>query len=74
LKQVQYAELLTPRKEGPSYLEVANEAIDAKLFQKPVRLASAASLIRMKELAVAAGEKDRDKHLKDIERLRKHAV
>jgi len=74
LKHMHYAELLTPRKEGPSYSEVAKEAVDAKLFQKPVRLASPASLIRMKQQAVASAEKERDKHLKDIERLRKHAV
>lgn len=74
LKSHYYAELLTPREEGPSYPEVAKEAIDAKLFQEPVRLASPASLIRMKQQAAASAEKERDKHLKDIERLSEHAV
>lgn len=74
LKQHLYAELLTPRADGPSYTEVAETAVDAKLFNIPVRVASPASLIRMKEQAVASAEAQRDKHLKDIERLRKHAV
>jgi hypothetical protein len=74
LKSHYYAELLTPRKEGPNYSEIAKEAVDAKLFQRPVRLASPASLIRMKQQAVASAEKERDKHLKDIERLSKHVI
>lgn len=74
LEHVHYAELLTPRKDGASYSEAANEAVDAKLFQRSVRLASPRSLIRMKGQAVASAEKDRTKHLSDIERLRRHAV
>lgn len=74
LKQHFYAELLTPQVDGPTYAEVAETAIDAKLFSIPVRLASPASLIRMKLQAVASAEAQRDKHLKDIERLSKHAV
>ena len=74
LKSYYYAELLTPRREGPSYAEVAKEAVDVKLFQKSVWVASPASLIRMKQQAVASAEKERDKHLADIERLRKHVV
>ena len=74
LKQHLYAELLTPRAEGPTYSEVATDAVDAKLFNIPVRVASPASLIRMKEQAVASAEAQRDKHSKDIERLKKHAV
>lgn len=74
LKSYYYAELLTPRKEGPSFSEVAEQAVNAKLFQKPVLIASPASLIRMKEQAVASADKERDKHLKDIERLRKYAA
>jgi len=74
LKQHYYAELLTPRKDGPTYSEVAKDAVDAKLFNIPVRLASVASLIRLKKQAVASAEAQRDKHLKDIERLKKHAV
>lgn len=74
LKQHLYAELLTPRVEGPTYAEVAETAIDAKLFNIPIRLASPAMLIRMKQQAVASAEAQRDKHLKDIERLSKHSV
>lgn len=74
LKESHYAELLTPRKEGPSYSEVATESVDAKLFHKPVRLASPSLLIRMKEQAVASAEKDRSKHINDIECLKPHAA
>ncbi|MDD5410488.1 MAG: hypothetical protein PHF31_03600 [Methylobacter sp.] len=74
LKRLYYAELLTPQKDGPTYFEVAKDAVDAKLFNIPVRLASVASLIRLKELAVASAETQKDKHIRDIERLKKHAV
>lgn len=74
LKQFYYAELLTPQKDGLTYSEVAKDAVEAKLFKIPVRLASVASLIRLKEQAVASAETQRDKHLKDIECLKNHAV
>lgn len=74
LKQHLYAELLTPRPEGPTYSDVADSAVDAKLFNIPVRVASPVSLIRMKEQAIASAEAQRDKHLKDIQRLRKHVL
>ena len=70
LKQLYYAELLTPRKDGPAYAEIAKAAVDAKLFNISVRVASVASLIQMKKHAVASAEAQRDKHLKDIERLK----
>lgn len=74
LKQIHYAEILTPRKDGPTYSEVAEHAVEGKLFNIPVRIASVASLIRLKELVVASGEAQKDKHLKDIERLKRVAV
>jgi hypothetical protein len=74
LKQMHYAELLTPRKDGPAYMEVANNSVDAKLFNIPVRVASPGTLIRMKEQALVSAEEQKDKHLKDIQRLRPHAV
>lgn len=74
LKQRHYAELLTPQIDGPTYSDVAEDTVDAKLFNIPVRVASAAVLFRLKEQAVASAEAQRDKHLEDIERLKKHAV
>ena len=74
LKKFYYAELLTPRKEDPTFSDLAKDAVDAKLFGIPVRLASITRLIRMKEQAVAAAEAQREKHLADIDRLSKHAV
>lgn len=74
LKQYFYAELLTPTAVGPTYSEVASTAVDAKLFNFAVRIASPALLISMKEQAVASAEAQRRKHLDDIECLREHAV
>ena len=71
LKKYFYAELLTPQKDGPTYSDIANNAVDAKLFNIPVRLASVMSQIQLKELAVTSAEGQRDKHLKDIECLKK---
>jgi hypothetical protein len=39
LKHTYYAELLTPQKEGLTYSEVDKDAVDAKLFSIPIRLA-----------------------------------
>jgi len=74
LKQHLYAELLTPEVGGPTYIEVAETAVDGKLFNMPVRIASPALLIRMKQQAIASAEAQREKHLRDIECLREHAV
>ena len=74
VKQIYYAELLTPREDGPTYSEVGIDAVDAKLFNITVRLASVASLIRLKERAVSSTEAQKEKHVEDIMRLRQHAV
>ena len=74
LKKFYYAELLTPRKEDPTFSDVTKDAVDARLFGIRVRLASITRLIRMKEQTVAAAEAQREKHLADIDRLSKHAV
>lgn len=74
LKQLHYAELLTPRKDGPSFSAVAGQAVSGKLFGVPVLIASPASLIELKELAVASEKAAMEKHLNDIERLRAYAV
>ncbi len=74
LKQVYYAELLTPQRDGPTYADVEQDAVDAKLFEFPVRVASAAVLIELKRKAVASAEAQRDKHMMDIERLKKYAA
>ena len=74
LKQVHYAELLTPRKDGPSFSTVAEKAVKGKLFGFPVLIASPASLIELKELAVASEKAAMNKHLNDIECLRAYAA
>jgi hypothetical protein len=73
LKQQHYADLLTPRESDPPYLAVATDAVDAKAFGIPVRVASPAQLIQMKQQAAASAEAQRNKHLIDIELL-KHAL
>ncbi|HZW24813.1 MAG TPA: hypothetical protein VFF26_04945 [Gallionella sp.] len=74
LKHTHYAELLTPRKDGPSYSSVARNAIRGKLFNIPVLIASPNSLIELKKLVVTSTEATKQKHLNDIECLRHYAV
>ena len=74
LKQHLYAELLTPLKDSIAYAEMERVAFPAKLFGIPVRLASPASLIHMKQTAVAAAVAQSEKHRKDIELLEPHVV
>ena len=74
LKTNFYAELLTPRADGPSWSELTEGSVEAKLFHLPVRLASVAALIQLKEHAVSSAEKQKEKHLKDIELLKRYAV
>lgn len=74
LKQVHNAELLTPRTNGPSFSVVAEGAVNGKLFGFPVLIASPASLIELKELAVTSEKAAMQKHLNDIECLRAYAV
>lgn len=68
LKQQHYAELLTPSKDGPSFEESAADAVEVKLFNIPVRVASVKSLVRLKEHAV--GLSSEPKHQQDLELLR----
>lgn len=74
LKQVHYAELLTPRADGPNYDAVARQAALGKVLGVPVLVASAQSLIELKKLAVASEEASMEKHLRDIECLLPHAA
>lgn len=74
LKQLHYAELLTPRKDGPSFSVVAEGAEKGRLFGIPVLIASPSSLIALKELAVASERAVMQKHLNDIECLKAHSV
>ena len=61
-----FAELLTPREDSLSFSEVEVDAVDAKIFNIPVRLASVTALIAMKTCAVCSLTEQREKHLKDI--------
>lgn len=72
LKSIFYAELLTPRSDGPSWSEVTESAVEAKLFHLPVRLASVAALILLKEHAVSLTQEQKEKHIKDIELLKRY--
>lgn len=74
LKNVHYAELLTPRADGPNYQAVARQAIQGKGLGVPILIASAQSLIDLKKLAVAFTGASMKKHLRDIECLLPHAA
>ena len=66
LKKIHYAEILTPKENGPTYSETIKDSVDAKIFDFPVQVASVAILIQMKKLAVSSIETEKDKHLADI--------
>lgn len=74
LKQTLYAELLTPETAMPSFDEVERTAVDGKLFNHPVRIASVESLIRFKERAAGAAEATAQKHRDDVRLLQAHAA
>lgn len=74
LKNYFYAELLTPRQDGLPWSEISDTSVNGKLFNRPVRIAAPSALIKLKEHAVASEQVQIDKHLRDIELLRSHAV
>ncbi|MBK8909105.1 MAG: hypothetical protein IPM60_14820 [Rhodospirillales bacterium] len=74
IKKHYYAELLTPQQGSASFAEVEAGAIDARLFNIPVWLASVSALISMKKQAIAFAEGQREKHLRDVALLEARAV
>jgi hypothetical protein len=74
LKRFHYADVLTPATAGPTFDEVADATLGAKLFGFPVRVPTIAMLIRLKEFALEAASTERDKHLADIAILRQREV
>ncbi len=72
LKGTYHAEPLTPQHGSLSFAEVEANAVCAKLFGIPVRLADVSALIAMKQCAVKADRATQEKHLIDIALLEKH--
>lgn len=70
LKQFHHADVLTPASDGPTFADIAESTVPAKLFGVPIRLPTVSMLVRLKECAIAANSGDREKHLADIELLR----
>lgn len=73
LKQTFYAELLTPQPSSKTFEEMASMALEARIFDKPIRLASIQTLIYLKERAIATADVNTQKHVEDIRMLRVHA-
>lgn len=73
LKGVYYAELLTPAQDSPAFSETEAKAVQAKLFNLPVLVASISTLIAMKKRAAQAESAQREKHLSDIGLLERHS-
>ncbi|MCP1651784.1 hypothetical protein [Pseudomonas nitroreducens] len=69
LPEPYYGDLLSPAQEGPSYEEVKGSAVQGKLFDRPVAIASASTLLRMKRLACRDVSVAAAKHLSDIQLL-----
>ncbi len=82
LKSQFYAELLTPKMDGPSYAECSTGLVQGKLYGLPVAIVGLEALIRLKEHAVqkhesASTTEPLEKHRQDVARLRalrSHAV
>lgn len=66
-----YADLLTPKSGGPTYAQIHDDAVQAKVLGLPVLVASAASLMLLKKLVVQSINNGKEKHTKDIELLKK---
>lgn len=68
-----YAELLTPRLNGPRYDNIYKSSIKGQLLGVPILIASCHILIELKELIVASGEDKTQKHQQDVERLKNYS-
>ena len=71
LKHLLYAELLTPRSDAPTYEEIESRAINGKLYNIPIQIASVEDLITMKRAAAMDLGAD-PKHNIDIGLLTRH--
>jgi hypothetical protein len=71
LKRPHNADVLTPARNGPTYAEISEATVPAKLFSIPIRLPTVDMLIRLKECAIESLTKERDKHAADVECLRR---
>jgi len=70
LKESHYAELLTPRNDGESYVEAAKKAVKGKIFNFSVLIAAKETLIAMKIFADNTSDPLHEKHRRDLKALR----
>jgi hypothetical protein len=70
LKKWNYAELLTPRNDGESYIDVSIKAVQGKLFDLPVLIATKETIIAMKCFADGTSDPLLEKHRQDLKALR----
>ena len=70
LKTRHYAELLTPKNQGESFMQSAAKAIQGKLFNFPVLIAAKETLISMKSFADGTTDPLLEKHRRDLKVLR----
>ena len=70
LKKWHYAELLTPRNDGESYMDVYKKAVQGKLFDLPVLIAAKDTIIAMKCFADGTSDPLLEKHRRDLKALR----
>jgi len=68
-KQLHWAELLTPEKDGPQFSDISSLSVPGKLFGMPVKIASVASLLALKKRTLDSANAQRAKHLADLELL-----
>lgn len=70
IKKDFYCEIITPKHDGPTFGEIAKNALQAKLFRIPILIPSVSALIRLKEHAVNSDESIAEKHQNDIDLLK----
>ena len=73
LKASHYADLITPAKDGLAFDALNQRAVEAKLFNFPVKLVGKEDLVALKEHAATA-EDSNSKHEEDVRRLIESAV
>ena len=70
LKKYHYADILTPKETWPSYKKLASDAVEASIFNIPIKLPSVLNLIELKNLAIKEAEESIEKHQNDIRLLK----
>jgi hypothetical protein len=70
LKKYHYADILTPKETWPSYESLVSDAVEASIFNIPIKVPSVLNLIELKALAIKEAKESIEKHQNDIQLLK----